>query len=86
MLGFPGKHMDSYSRVSALGAAVDVLKHRVEIILPVLPGNDEHQEKQNKIREVTWSSHFLIVLLHKQKKFLEVWFKPLTGWKQETLL
>lgn len=41
--------MDFYSRASALGAVADVvLKHRVETIPPVLPGNDENQEtKQN---------------------------------------
>lgn len=66
MFRLPGKDTDFYSRVSALATVVDVvLRQRVEIIPPVLPGNNEHQEKQNKTSEVTLSSHFLTVLLHK---------------------
>lgn len=57
---------DFYSRVSALATVVDVvLRQRVEIIPPVLPGNNEYQEKQNRTSEVTLSSRFLTVLLQK---------------------
>lgn len=66
MFRLPGKDTDFYSRVSALATVVDVmLRQRVEIIPPVLPGNNEHQEKQNKTSEVTLSLRFLTVLLQK---------------------
>lgn len=42
-----------------------VLRHGTEMTPPVLSPTDQHQEKQNKTGEVTQSSHFLPMLLHK---------------------
>lgn len=41
--------MDPYSRLSALEAAVNVLKHRVEIILPVLARNNSTRKNKAKL-------------------------------------
>jgi len=58
-----------------------VLTHGVEMIPPQLSSPDQHQERQNKTWEVTLSSYFLPMLLHKQKSFLKACFKPPTEWE-----